>query len=151
VGDSEAEVESTVLVQGEIQWRAHRVEITGSRQLTAAEFTYALGLNLEEDPEVRSGEVWEYGKSLATGCAVFIRAVFGFNQHERLAGFRGRENLNSFYPRALQASVTCRLIPGEHILIAAVYASPRPLPVDRLLALTNRMPKEIADFAGLEL
>lgn len=151
VGESKIEVESTVLIDGEIQWRAHRVKITGSQQLTAAESTYALGLNLEETPEVCSGEVWEYGRSPATGYAVFIRAIFGFDQHEPLGGFSGRDNLNSFHPRGLQASVTCRLMPGEHVLIAAAYASPRPLSIDQLLARTKAMPKEIAEFAGLEL
>jgi len=151
VGESRVEVESTVLIHGEMQWRAHRVKITGKDRLTAAESTYALGLNPEETPEVRSGGVWEYGKSRSSGCAVFIRAIFGFNRHKPLSGFRGRQNLNIFYPRALQASVTSALMPGEHVLIAAAYASPGPLPVDRLLARTNRMPKEIAEFAGLEL
>ena len=151
VGESKIEVESTVLIDGEIQWRAHRVNITGSQQLSATESTYALGLNLEETPEVRSGGVWEYGRSPATGYAVFIRAIFGFNQHEPLSGFQGRENLNSLHPRGLQASVTCRLMPGEHVLIAAAYASPNPLSIDQLLARTNQMPKEIAEFAGMEL
>ena len=150
VGSSEVEVESTVLADGEIQWRAHRVRITGNRQLTAAESTYALGLKPDETPQIRSGQVWEYGGSLSTGCAVFIRAIFGFNQHESLAGFRDRENLNSFYPRALQASVTRKLMPGEYVLIAAVYASPKPLSTDRLLARTSQMPEEIAEFTGLE-
>ena len=127
------------------------MKISDSQKLTAAESTYALGLNLEESPEVRSGRVWEYGYSHSTGCAVFIRAIFGFSQHEPPVGFKGGENLNCLYPRALQASVTCRLTPGKHVLVAATYASPKPLPIEEILARTNRMPKEIAGFAGLEL
>jgi len=151
LGETEIQVKSTAYIEGEFQWRAHLVSFQGGGPLTAVESTYALGLGLEETPEVASGSVWEFGRNPATGHAVFIRALYGFNDHEPLAGFRNREDLNSLYTRARQAGVMVQLAPGTHILIAALYASPNPLEITELLEKSKRIPKEIATFTGLEL
>ncbi|MFH1068890.1 MAG: DUF2264 domain-containing protein, partial [Candidatus Glassbacteria bacterium] len=134
VGKTEVSVESLALIEGEMQWRVHRLRFEGPQPIVAAESTYALGLGPEDQPEVTSGGVWVRAANPASGHAVFIRAVLGFNTAEGAGGFQGREDLNVFHARAVQASVSVNLEPGrEHILIAAVYASPRPLPLERLL------------------
>ena len=149
-GETMVDVESMVFIDSELQWLAHRVRFQGSGSLAAVESTYALGLAMDETSETKSGGVWEYGRSPDTGYAVFIRAVFGFNESRKLSGFKGRDNLNSFHARAQETGVAAKLDPGEHVLIAAVYASPVPLPLEKLLAASEKMPREIADFAGLE-
>jgi hypothetical protein len=151
VGETEVRVESTVIVDGELQWLAHKVSFGGPTPLTAAESTYALGLDETEKSETRSGQVWEYGSAGAEGRAVFIRSILGFTDHTPLQGFCGREDLNVFYPRGLTAGVSALLQPGSHTLAAAVYASPSPLSVEELLRLTGRPPEELAAFAGCKL
>ena len=133
VGPQEIKVASMVLVDGEFEWRAHNITFEGEEILTAAEHTYALGLDRMENAETKSGGVWEWARNME-GKVVFVRAAFGFNSAGGFGGFEGRDDLNSFYPRAGQAEVSARLKPGRHTLIAALYASPTPLPLDVLLA-----------------
>ena len=146
LGETEVDIASTVYIDSEFQWRAHRVKFAGDQPLTAVESTYALGLGLDEQPEVKSGGLWEHGRSAASGCAVFVRGIAGFTGGRKLSGFRNRENLNIFYPRALQAGVAAELGPGEHALAAVLYASPKPLPLEELLARTENVPEEITAF-----
>lgn len=150
VGTREVRVESMSLVEGEFEWRAHRVDFDGAEELIAAEHTYALGLGLEERAGTQSGGVWEWAAN-EQGRVVFARAVFGFNTGGGFGGFEGRDDLNSLYPRAGQASLSARLKSGAHTLIAALYASPAPLPLDKLLERSAEIPPRIAEFAGLEL
>ena len=135
-----------------MQWRAHRLSFEGIRPLSVAESTYALGLGQEDSPEISSGRVWVQLRNPASGSLVFIRGVLCFNNPEEAGGFRGRENLNVFNARAVQASVSAKREPGrEHVLIAAVYASPKPLPLEKLLAWSDNLPSVVADFAGTEV
>ena len=151
VGQAEVEADSRVFIDGELQWRVHKVSFGGKERLTASESTYALGLEPGEAAEIHSGGVWEHAASRRSGQAVFIRAIYGFLDHHPLAGFRGREDLNSFCPRAMQASVSAGIDPGgPRLLIAAVYASPSPLPLGRLLEATGKLPPQVAEYAGLE-
>lgn len=149
-GQFKISVRTLLWLDSELEWRAHRVSVEGKGFLSAGEHTYALGLGLDETAETKSGPVWEWAKN-AEGKAVFVRAVFGFNEQTPLAGFEGRDDLNSFYPRARQAAVSARIAPGEHVLIAALYASPSPETLESLLARSADIPPEVAQFAGLEL
>ena len=146
VGQIEVKVKSAAYLDDEFQWRAHIVSFGGEKSLTALESTYALGLGLDQTPETRRGETWRYGRAPVSGHAVFIRAIRGFDRGCNPEGFRGRENLNSFYPRAVQASVAAELEPGRHILAAATYASPEPLPIEEILAKTLTIPLNINIF-----
>ncbi|MCE5271906.1 DUF2264 domain-containing protein [bacterium] len=149
-GEAKLSVESLLWLEGELEWRAHRVHYAGGRgYLSAAEHTYSLGLELEEAAETQSGQVWEWARN-KEGKVVFARAAFGFNEHVALGGFEGREDLNSFYPRAAQAAVSARIAPGDTVLVAALYASPKPESLESLLARSADMPPEVLAFAGLE-
>lgn len=139
-------VESMAWLEDEFQWRAHLVELGGYMSVTAVEYTYALGLGLKESPEWRENDLWEYGRSVESGCAVFIRGVHGFRKGRPPADFRGRDNLNIFYPRGVQAGVAAVLKPGRQSLAAATYASPKPLPLEELLAGTETIPEAIRGF-----
>ncbi len=150
VGEIEVKVKSTAFLDDEFQWRAHLIDFGGEEPLTAVESTYALGLGLGETLETIQGDTWVLGSAPGSGRAVFIRSVRGFGRGRELSGFRGRENLNSFYPRALQASITAELQPGTHILVAATYASPEPLPLKELLDRTGSVPEAIEEFVKSE-
>ncbi len=149
VGEREIKVESLALLAGEVEWRAHRLEVPPGAPLTAVESTCALGLELDEQPEARSGERWQYGRSPRQGCAVFVRGLEGYGSGRELAGFRGRDDLNSFAARARQCGVAATLEPGRQVLAAALYASPRPLSPEELLKRTARLPQAIKDFIVL--
>ncbi len=146
MGQCMIKVESMAWLDDEFQWRAHLVELGGDMSVTAVESTYALGLGLEENPAWREGDLWEYGCSVASGCAVFIRGVHGFRKGRPPAGFRGHDDLNIFYPRGVQAGVAAVLKPGRRSLAAATYASPKPLPLEELLAGTETIPEAIRIF-----
>ncbi|MBW7997593.1 MAG: DUF2264 domain-containing protein [Candidatus Glassbacteria bacterium] len=151
LGEEKIEVESMMLIDGEIQWRAHRVGYGGKARIIAAEHTYTLGLAPDETPEARSGGDWEWGRSPLSGCTVFIRSALGFSSHEPLAGFRGRDDLCSIHARGRQASVTADLEPNPvSVLIAAVYASPAPVELDELVRITSDIPSRVAAWAGIE-
>ncbi|MBN2288822.1 MAG: DUF2264 domain-containing protein [Candidatus Glassbacteria bacterium] len=146
VGEIEMQVASMAYLEGELQWRAHRLSFDSDTGLTAVESTYALGLGPGEDPETLSGDTWVWGRAPGSGCAVFVRAVVGFDRVRKFSGFRGREDLNLFYPRAVQAGVAAGLEPGSRVLAAAFYASPRPLPLEEVLARTEKIPEAVEEF-----
>jgi len=148
-GEIEVSVKSTAWLEDEFQWRAHVVDFGGEYPLTAVESTYALGLRMDETPETVRDNAWRWAGSPRSGRAVFIRGLRGFDLGRDPSGFRGRENLNSFFPRALQASVTAVLQPGRHVLVAATYASPGPLPLEELLAKTKTVPEAINGFVKI--
>lgn len=152
LGEVIINVESMVLIDGEIQWRAHKVSFGKARRIVATEHTYALGLKPDEQPETASGEHWQWGSSQSSSHAVFIRSIIGFAGSGPLAGFRGREDLNSFHARGLQASVSTVLEAGSgQVLVAAVWASPVPKSPEELLGFTDSLPAKVADWAGREL
>ncbi len=152
LGEKKIDVESMVLIDGEIQWRAHKVSFGGDGKIVAAEHTYALGLGADERPETAGGKLWQWGRAQSSGNAVFIRSVSGFTGSGPLAGFRGREDLNSFHARAMQASVSAELEAGTGlVLVAAVWASPRSESPDELMRATAAPPERVARWAGTEL
>ncbi len=152
LGEEKIDVESMALIDGEIQWRAHKVSLVGGGKIVAAEHTYALGLGAAEQPETAGGELWQWGRAQSSGNAVFIRSVSGFTGSGPLAGFRGREDLNSFHARAMQASVTAQLAAGTNrVLVAAVWASPRPESPDELMRATAAPPERVVRWTETEL
>ncbi|MBI3651590.1 MAG: DUF2264 domain-containing protein [Acidobacteria bacterium] len=119
----EHRINTAVIAKGDALVRLHRVTPHSGVAIKAHEGTYPLALNGKLTKT--SGDDWVYAQSDAG--AVFIRALFGFDETGQFEGFKGRTDLNMAWENSAQASVRTRTQRSEKFEVASLtLARPRP-------------------------
>jgi hypothetical protein len=78
-----------------------------------------LGYEAGDHPQITSGAGWEAAS--ASGRAVAIYGVRGYDGSRRAAAWQGRDHLNSVHGRYVLPLLTVARLQAEHLLIALVY------------------------------
>jgi hypothetical protein len=132
------EVETSIRLLGEFEHRTHRLvspEALAGLDVEVLEGSHALGLAHGETAEVRSGDGWRYLRSPRSGRVVASWRLAGYDALDTVSHFRGKaaqgESVNLVYPRMAVNTLHGRA--GATEFSSLHYASPKPLPLERLL------------------
>lgn len=134
VGDVDCAITSRIRLEGEFEFRTHRLEFSGDAPegWEAVEGSYPLGLSKEEKYKERVGkEPWHSIQNTANGSIVFVQKIVIDQVGEKTTESfgDGEARVNIVYPRMAVLTVACPLKGRKMTLRSVHYASPKPLPL----------------------
>lgn len=116
-------IDSTILVRGPVHVRAHRIELDTRRSpVCAIEGCAPLGYVPGDTPVIAGDTMqgWEYAE--ASGRAVAICALRGYDGQRQAEAWAGRADLNSVYAEHVLPVLSVSQLEQQHELVCLVYS-----------------------------